>query len=494
MKKRHQIVVMTLVSIFLFILCGCQKAPIEKAVVNKNESNYKSGPVDISEGSHSESGDEQQAFTTSFSSTDGSVIFNVNIMPPVVDNNTQTVKVSSHFLTEDDAKRVATSLFPDVEFYEAEPPQSENLSKSEIQQRIHRWSQYADFSALKSLYGDTYSDAALTDMQETIKSFVENYTLRYESASAENTHQKCMWKWRKTLDYLLSEEELIGIDTSDSNDEISTQLTYDDVPYCFTASTRNKSDYKVNLLSAYIYTGMGPANLDENVIRAQLARTAEPTQSDIDTVKAKAEKMLAEMNLGTWQIDECYVDVQEYGKATEYTICVNVVPAFGSTSTLRHTQLSSLKNKDGYAPEQYYTDVNFAFSAEGDLISFNMYTPVEIKETINTEVMSISSLLERAQIFLTNTDSYAYGYGNYLPLIDESVQCIVDISSAEVGLSRIKVQNEDDSYFYVPSVLLKGISTYVGEETDRVFYASTEPESILCINAIDGTIISACGM
>lgn len=494
MKRQYQITIMALVAV-LFILCGCQKAPAEKAVVHKNEGNYESSPVDISVKSNPESCDEQQVFTTTFSSTDGSVTFNVNIKSPVVDVNTQTVKVSSHFLTEDDAERVAKSLFPDVEFYEAEPPQSENLSKSEILQKINRWSQYTDFSALKTLYGDTYNDVTLTEMQETIKDFVESYTLRYESASAENTHQKCMWKWKKTLDYLLSEEELIGIDTSDSNDEISAQLTYDDIPYYFTASTHNKSDYKVNLLSAYIYAGMGPANLDDNIIRAQLTRTAEPIQSDIDAVKAKAEKMLAEMDLGTWQIDECYVNEREYGEATEYTICVNAVPVLGNTSTLRHTQLASLKNKDGYAAEQYYTDVNFVFSVEGDLISFNMYTPVEIEEIINTsEVMSVSSLLERVQVFLTNTDSYAYGYGNYLPLIDESVQCIVDISSAEVGLSRIKVQNEDDSYFYVPSVSLKGIATYVGEKTDRVFYASTEPESILCINAIDGTVISACGM
>ena len=109
------------------------------------------------------------------------------------------------------------------------------------------------------------------------------------------------------------------------------------------------------------------------------------------------------------------------------------VPIHGNIPVLRRTQLTSLRNEDGYAAEQYYTDVNFAFSPDGRLISFNLFTPVECRRTVSdgAEVRSIRSLLERAQEHLRLTDSYAYGFGDFLPFISEAVQCNVTISELE---------------------------------------------------------------
>lgn len=492
MNKSKSVIVGVILSITLLMFAGCQKSPATDVITSKNDGSFNSNAIISAEEVNPSNDSCSISFSKEFSSTDESVHFNIGIDQTIPTTSMPIVQVSSHFLTEEDAKRVATAIFPNATFYEAEPPSDEKLSKSEINAKINRWSQYTNINSLKSIYGDTYSDAALSEFSDSIKVFIENYTTMYETAPENISHHTSEWRMRKTLEYLLSQEELNGMDISDSNDEVSVQFVSDNIPYYFTAATRNTNDFKVNMISVFISAGMGPVNLDERIFYSDLTRTAEPTQSNIDMVKSQAEKMLTEMNLGKWEIDECFVESQAYGEATEYTIFVNAVPVLNNVPVLRHTQLSSLKNQDGYAAEQYYTDANFAFSADGRLLSFNLFTPLETQNVVNenVKVMDVSSLLEKAQEALSLTDSYAYGFGDWLPLIDENVQCTVSISELEYGLSRIKVPGEDDAYYYVPSIILKGTAEYVGSKSGNVFYASTGPDRILCINAVDGTIIN----
>lgn len=492
MVKQKLLIVLVILLTILLTFNGCQESPAEDVIISKNDSSFESKVIPFSEDTFPTAEDCHVSYFKTFDSTDESVNFSIEVdqIFPTVDM--PVTQVSSHFLTEEDAKRVASTIFPDAAFFEADLSQAEKLSKGEIQERIQRWSEYANINSLKSLYGDTYSDTALNEFLPTIRSFIENYTIKYETAPEEVAHTPCSWKMRKSLEYVLSPEELSNVDISDSNDEISAQFVADGIPYCFSMATRNKNDFKVNMISIYIYAGMGPVNLDENIFHSKLTRTSEPTQEEIDTVKLKAEQILSGMNLGAWHIDECFVDRQACGEAIEYTIYVNAVPSFGNIPVLRRTQLASLRNKDGYAAEQYYSDVNFAFSSDGKLISFNLFTPVELQKTVSdgVEVMSMPSLLERAQEYLQLTDSYAYGFGDFLPLISEAVQCNVTISELEYGLSRIKAQDAEDTYYYVPSVAIKGNVVYVGKESGNVFYSSKKAESLLYINAVDGTIIN----
>lgn len=492
MAKLKSMMVAVALSTVLLFLAGCQKSPSSEVITSKNDEAFDSSAAISGETVNSSDEQSQVSFTQDFSSTDGSVHFNIEIDQTIPITQMPIVQVSSHFLTEEDAQRVATTFFPGATFYEAEPPSAEKLSKGEISSKISRWAEYTNINSIKALYGDTYSDAALNDIVDTTKGFIEKYTSLYETAPEEISHRICEWKMRKTLEYLLSPEELVGVDISDSNDEVSAQFMVDNIPYCFTVATRNDHDFKVNMVSIFISAGFGPANLDEHIFRSKLTRTAEPTQANIDLVKSQAEQMLTSMNLGQWQIDECYVENQSCGESMEYTIVVNAVPVLNTVPVLRHAQLASLKNQDGYAAEQYYTDANFAFSADGRLLSFNLFTPIETQNVINenVEVMSMTSLLERTQEALQLTDSYVYGLGDFLPLIEEKVQCNVYITELEYGLSRVKVRDNEDVYNYVPSIILKGTSEYVGAESGKVFYSSTDKENFLCINAVDGTIIT----
>lgn len=429
---------------------------------------------------------QQIDYTSSFSSTDGSVNFTLDIHDTVLSVSPVEVQVEPRNLTAADAKRVAEAMFPDAVFYEAEPERDSKYSKGEIQEKLNRWSPYLSPSALETLYGDTsYADTA-----DVVSSFMERYTLMYENAPKTNPHIPCAWVMRKTSEYLLPAEELIEADLSDDSDEISVQFRANDIPYLFTATTRDKSDFKVNMIACSIYDGICPVDLDERIFSAKLCRTEAPTQAQLESVKQKAERFLAAFNLGQWQIDECYFTSEAFGDQTEYRICVNAVPAFDGALALRRPQFSSLRSTDGYSAKQYFSDVQFVFAPKGELMSFTLTTPLDIQDMRSQNLLDADTLLTRAQEVMTLTDSTAYGLGDLMQFIPEEAICNVVISEIRCGLSRIRAYNQDNSYLYVPSIAFYGTTENMGVQTGKTYYYSDQPEFLFLLNAVDGSVIN----
>ncbi len=470
----------------LLILCfnGCQKSPEGPVVINKNGALAGNG-AETHNGADPSSGSTHISNAKEFSSTDESVLFHMELDTAVSDSELSVVEVYPYFFTGNDAEHIANVLFPDAEFFEAEPPRQENFSKSEIQAKIDRWTQYANMDALRALYG-----AASNDDVEVVKGFIERYTAMYDTAPETPQHIPCKWVMRKTSEYLLLESELEGVDYSKDNDEVSTQFTVDGIPYYLTVATRNKSDYKVNMVSCNIQSSLSPLNIDVRIAKEQLCRTEKPSQAQVDAAQNRAEHFLAAFNLGQWEVDECYVRELNYGDHAEYEICINAVPVLNNMPAIRHPQLASLRNENGYAPEQYYTDANFVFSPEGVLVAFNLYTPLDSSGIVTSaaDTMDMEVLLEQAQRYLSLTDSYAFGFGDFLDFIDEEVRCDVWISEVALGLSRIKIPNSEDGYYYVPSLCMKGRVEYAGAETNRLYYVG-EDTTLLVLNSIDGSLI-----
>lgn len=473
----------------IFVLCsGCQKTPDKNVIVGKQDD-MVCDTLATTEGEVSTSNEATVSFSNSFSSTDGSVNFSMDLEQNISSSDLPIIQVSPHYLTGEDAKNVAFSLFPDAVFYEAESQLSENYSKSEIQEKLSRWTQYTNMDSLKELFGDSEATTTL----DIIKSYIEEYTTMYEQAPEDNPHIPCAWNMRKASEYMLLEDELSGVDLSNDNDEVCTQFTVDGIPYRLSVTTRNRSDFKVNIITCYIDDGLSPRNIDERIFSAKLCRTEKPSEEQLMSLNAKAEQLLSQFDLGQWEIDECFVETRYIGNYPEYMVHVNAVPVLNNVPALRHPQLTALRNKDGYAPNQYLTDAQFVFSPYGDLISFTLFTPLEVQKVVteNADVMMFNDLMTRAKDHLTLTDAYHYGYGEYLFFIQEDVQCNVSVTEFEYGLSRIKVPNSDDAYYYVPSIILKGTSEYIGMETGKTFYSSEEPEVFMVINAVDGTLINS---
>ena len=227
----------------------------------------------------------------------------------------------------------------------------------------------------------------------------------------------------------------------------------------------------------------------ERIFQAKLCRTQEPSEAQISSIKEKAEGILAQMGLGDWLIDECYVNTSYFGSIPEYKVCLNAVLVLEGVKSSRRPQLNNLKSEEVYASNYYISDVKFEFSANGDLVSFKMYSPVDIKEIVNgnARVLSISELMEKATTYLALSDIYTYGFAA-VDSIDEEVGCKVSIANIEYGLSRVKVPNTDESYYYVPAITLEGNIEYYGKQSGNVFYFS-ESTPLLILNCVDGSVI-----
>lgn len=488
MRKNQFFCSLLALTTFITLFWGCQTSPKEDVVIGKQSVSEPTAP-DTVPGDTSADAFQNQVqeinYTNTFSSSDGSVEFTLDIHGETLVVSPLVVQVEPHILTSEDAKRVAETLFPDAIFYEAEPERDSVYSKDEIQEKLNRWEPYSSAASLEELYGEESND----DTAEVVKSFIEQYTLMHESAPGTNPHTPCTWTMRKASEYLLPAEELVGVDLSNDSDEISVQFKSDGIPYLLTIMSRDKSDFKVNMIACSIYDGLCPVNLDERIFPARLCRTEEPTQAQLDAAKQKAESILEAFNLGQWQVDECFYTSELYGNQTEYCISVNAVPVFDGILALRRPQLTGLRNEDAYSARQYYSDVQFVFAPTGELISFTLTTPLEIQGISTQDSLGAEQLITRAQEVLTLTDATAYGLGDLVQFIPEEVLCKVTVSEIRSGLSRVQVPEQDNSYYYVPSIAFYATAENLGVQTGKTYYHSEKPELLFLLNALDGNII-----
>ena len=215
--------------------------------------------------------------------------------------------------------------------------------------------------------------------------------------------------------------------------------------------------------------------------------------------------MLSQMGMGEWYIDECSVEVHSKEiwalKDDQYIINVKAVPVINGVPAIRRPQLSNMKNDNVYTSKYSLTDAQFQFSANGDLIAFDLVGAIDITETVNPNVatLSMDELMDRVKNHVTLSDAGAYSISmDTIESLErdfgEEIVCKIDITQLEYGMSRVKVPNTDDSFYYVPAILLRGTISYCGVDTDTIYFSSDEMEDgpivpLVCMNAVDGSII-----
>ncbi len=413
---------------------------------------------------------EEASFSTSFTNTDGSVQFFMNIPQLEPDSQMPRVYVRPHYLTGEDAQRVAEALFPETEFFEAEHELEVDsgapiYSKAEIQAKLDRWTPYASQEALDELLGETGRGR-----EEVVQSFLEEYTEMYDQAPEENPHKVCTWELRKEPGY-----------AEDANDEVNVRFSAGGIPYRFTASVRNKADFKVSMLSCFIYDGLCPHNLDETIFRARLCRTAAPTDEQVTAVRERTQELLASFGLGQWQIARCEAESRQCGSHTEHIIRAEAVPVLGGVPALVQLWKSALRNPQGEFTGHYLTSAEFAFAPNGELLSFHLNTPLDVQrvEPAEDSGLTMQQILSMAQEQLMTTGAEQYGY-NLLQFINEPVKCNVSLEDIHYGLTRINVPGED-AYIYVPAASLWGVSEYIRESDGKVLYQSAKETNLFTI-------------
>lgn len=459
------------------LLCGCQNSP---GNVLDTSGIYERTDYDID--GNNEYYDSERNMRVIYS-TDGNV--KIQFLTDELNTPTQAsrIEVKPHYLTEKEIQQVASLLFGDVHFYNARMSSNVEYSKNEILERINRWSQFTNKDSILDLYGENNER-----LIEKIKNRIELYNKMYELAPEEETRKLTDWCYKKESFFYNQETDNVQ-DLASENDTIMLEIESDQVQYIFHAAKRDQWDYKLNNISVYLNPKGSPSQLDSRIFQSMLCRTDRPGDKEIHTIKEYTEKLLDQMNFGSWEIDRCYVVEQYYGNTPEYIIRISAVPVLEDTPALRHPQLQNLKSDDVYASNYYLTDVYFEFSANGDLVSFRLSSPIDITNIENTEVMGKDVILDRASELLRLVDVHTYDTMGIVDNIQEQAACVINITEMDYGLTRIKVPDVDDRYYYIPSVAFNGDVIYYGTESGDIYFESDNTVPLLTINAIDGKVI-----
>lgn len=479
---------LTLSIIISLLLCACQQNPDRDQVISKNDGSFDAHAAATAATSNTEGGGTASInYEDSFQSTDKSVNFYFNIQEDVPAGNIPIVEVAPHYLTSEDAKHIAEILFEGSTFYELQPRFGVTYSQSEIQNKLQRWSSYANEDAIRELYGE-YSENILT----VIKKFIKEYTNKLETAPLESPNTLCKWTFQKSLHYIYTAEELRNSagDLANDSDEIAASLHYNGIEYQYSAMTRAKDDYKLNYISVLPNYGQSPYDLDTRILSAEHCRSNKPSNEQVSNATQKILNWLNKMELGQWEISQSYVQEELYGDTIEYRICIKAVPSFYGIAAIRRPQLSSLKSENAYASNYYLTEAEFTLSPEGDLLSLHLLSPVELIDVVNENpvVLNIDELINIAKNHFQNSDIFGYGFGSVIEHEKLDVTCSVFINNLEYGLSRVKVPNTDDCYYYVPSIGLYGNIEYYLQNAGEVCF-SKEDVALLILNAVDGSVI-----
>lgn len=336
-----------------------------------------------------------------------------------------------------------------------------------------------------------------------LKDEVANFSILLGEVSEERQYGVAEWKFQPEWKYMYPENDVPAEvkDNRNGNEQIFVTTTVNDIPYQLIVTTYKGAEYKLNTIFCYPDTVYSPMGIDRDIFRAQLCRTAEPTEDQIESIKENAVDMLNRMGIGTWLADECYLENTNPEGVPEYVITMNAVPVFENVPAMYRTQLDNLS--ENYAPSYYLTEANLQFSANGDLVYFQLSSPVDVVGVVNENVavMDMSALMERAEEHLTLSDYQAYGLSgqlleSYIESASEDLVCNIDLSELDYGLIRLKAANSEENYYYVPGIILSGSVEYCGKETGATYYSGGDPFAeeyivpLIALNAIDGSIIN----
>ena len=485
------------------VFTACAPNPTTPVVVSKNDGSLDIANIQSATRPEAQGTAQKQAlqYSDHFQSTDGSVDITLELDQELATENLPMVEVEPRYLTGSDAKRVAQVIFgTDAEFYEQRPVLSDKeiLSKAEIAAKLEKWQTWLDMDYMTELYGD--AEAAQQDI-DLVKLFIADYTERYASAPEADPRTSCQWTMKTDSVYTYDETQLETWDTSEDNMAVQAEVDMDGIPYRFSASVRDGTDFQVNNIHATITDGgMGPSNIGYDEWIARLTRTEKPDESQIAAIQAKAEMWLAQMELGDWAVDQCYLETHTYHGTPEHYVIVKAVPVLAGAAAIRQPGINTPRSNSEYASHYYMTDATFRFAPGGELIDMGITSTIDVTQVVQQAVatLSIEELLEQAKTQLSLTEASSFFWPQeMLELYEEDsgeeIYCAVTVSRASYGLVRIKVPDSDDHYYYVPALMLMGDAEYRGRDTGTVYerYSemSSQPYYFLCVNAINGSNI-----
>ena len=406
------------------------------------------------------------AYTDSFQSADGSVNVEINLEDAeLLKANFSPVRVRPRAITEDEAEHIARVLFGDAEILDY--LFCRDYTKAELEEQRALWQELLAGDGLVKLYGDDEAGQHMAkNTAETIEAFLESKTLEKAPERIERT--VCDFSFKKA-----DEEESY---------EIQAITEKDGIPYYFGAVNNTEGGIGVYHVSAYLSTEYNtPNNMGVHMLLDSLLSEEEPTSQQLEAVREKAEKLIDELDIGQWQIDQCSSRTAYcLGSRELKTITVTALPLYNNIPVLRQPQLGNLRSEEENAQRCYYQDLCFEFAPDGTLISFDYFTPMELVDDSgsDTHTLSFAELMGSIKTFMSQTTAAQYPRPEGT---DGTLGTDVVISSIQLGFTRESIGNSED-YMLVPSVTVYGNykTTYEKDgQTDSFDYRVEKGQDVL---------------
>lgn len=458
---------------FVCAISGCQKTPETAAVTSKNNGVFDN--VIASDRDYSSQENTVGSGTDyyeEFLNAGGTIRFTMNLedVEPLKEE-LPVIRVSPHSITTEEAKHVADVLFGETDVYEY----SEEKSKGEIESLILSLKQKVnDQTALEAAFG---ADQELIDaLVNSYERMISNYEMQYSNARETVEERLCGWEFYPLSYYI----DQAGVDTGTDEYANYNKTVYiralsqiDDIPYQYWVCNRDEADYEVHYYSAYIdYSG---AEID-------LYGTVPPTEEEVANARAEAERVLAELNMGEWAIESCEAEmVMKNDGSKAYFIDVIAVPVYEGIKVIYQDMPINFTAADNYAANYNYESAEFKFS-QGNMVLFYYEGMLDVVSVVNEDV-AVLSFEEAVEAFKT--------YSKLTEIEDQGLNVSdmeVVVDNVELGLLRVRIQNEADDYYLVPTYTFYGEETLYDDAGDILM--NTADQRLITINAVDGSIIN----
>lgn len=468
MMRLLKIEIILVVILIILMLAGCQIMPSEDVVRSKNDGAFEVA-LNNNEPFYDEEIIEDKSsgsnkYNNSFFSEDGNISYEIDIDLSEINRAVPVVRVRPEEITSEQAEFIAKILFDGADMFEY----SEELNKSELESEILALRQrLGDKEALLEYYN---GDEGLVNYAiGQMESQLEQYELDYADAADSLSQEPCLWEFYPESHYLEYGAE-------DSNYIMAT-TEVEGWPYRYVVCNRNKSDYRIHSIFAYV---------DETIISPEdVYDVAVPDDVAIENAKSSVERMLEDMGLSDWIVDYCEVAERNLRSGrTGYQIVVKASPLYEGLPVVRQEQISNLKSDDAYASNYYYENIEIYFSG-GRITFFEYQAPLRMVgiENENIQILSSSEVIEVFENYMRMDSISSYQISD----LYERSKIEVTIDELQFGLTRIRIKDNETDFYLVPAYTFRG--SYILDN----YEGGAEPvmkATFAVINAVDGSVIN----
>ena len=481
---RRSAVLCTGLCLIITTLCACQPAPEKPAVVSKNEGIFEERmTVPAAQSQAVQTVSKHETFT----STDGSVEFTWNIDMDLPQTPMPVVEVMPHILTGEEARSIFESVVGKEPFYELEDEGERVFSKEEIQYMLGYLAPCATKEGYELVTGIAPDE---TYLEEALKPTLESLNRALETAPEGNPHTLTDWKFKTASDYYFVDD--------DATKALLLRTKYDGFFYTASATVRDRKDQKLNHLGLNL--GMG---MEKQILLTQKERRFKPGQEDINAIYGKAMEILGKLPGGPWvMLDPVVRETSSDQTGSLYTVDLRAVPSFGGVPALNCQSPLAFNGSDTVEATYQPAQVFFTYLPDGLLLDFTYDSPVDVKETVNPAVqtMTTEDLMAQVQSNMSLMDVQGADYGDALVWsvieyqAEEPIIGKVEITNLEYGLARTSVKDSTFRYYYTPALVVRGHADYYGQNSGTRYtgtgdHGGTRDTVLTILNAVDGTIL-----